>query len=123
MATDKRWWHRYQGVCAHGIFTAIEAGGCASATVDTLGCTVDTFGCGTRGCTTRVTYVRSWDHSPSEAEVDAVMPEGYRDADCDLNDRCDECMDGRHSDCTDVEDESCCCPDDARHYFPNADAQ
>jgi hypothetical protein len=33
-------------------------------------------------------------------------------------DRCDECSDGRHSDCTEVEDGSCCCPPgDDRHYF------
>lgn len=36
-----------------------------------------------------------------------------------LADRCEECMDGKHSSCTDVEDGSCCCPPGAdRHYFP-----
>lgn len=40
----------------------------------------------------------------------------------DENDRCDECMDGRHMNCTDVEDGSCCCPPGPdRHYFPEAD--
>lgn len=35
------------------------------------------------------------------------------------NDRCDECMDGRHENCTDIEDESCCCPPGPdRRYFP-----
>lgn len=37
----------------------------------------------------------------------------------DENDRCDECMDGRHTNCTDVEDGSCCCPPGPdRHFFP-----
>ena len=40
----------------------------------------------------------------------------------DLNDRCDECMHGEHESCTDIEDDSCCCPPGAsRHYFQKSE--
>jgi hypothetical protein len=120
---EKRWWHRWQGICPDGILVALIPGDSPSGPDEidkTLVVTTPTVGCFADGCETVLGYAGSWDHDPTDADVDAVVPPGYRSTDNATPDadRCEECMDGRHENCTDVEDGSCCCPPGAdRHYF------
>lgn len=124
---ETRWWHRWQGICPDGVLVALIPGDSPNGPDEidkTLVVTTPTIGCFAEGCETVLGYAGSWDHDPTDADTDAVVPPGYRSTDDDTvpADRCEECMDGRHSDCTDVEDESCCCPPGPdRHYFGEAD--
>lgn len=43
--------------------------------------TISTIGCAAPDCETVVGYVGSWDHDPTDDEVDAVVPRGYRSTD------------------------------------------
>jgi hypothetical protein len=77
----KRWWHRWQGVCAHGILTGLTPGDSPSGPDEidkTRVVTTPTVGCFTEGCETTLVYVASWTHDPTDADLDAVVPEGYR---------------------------------------------
>jgi hypothetical protein len=75
----ERWWHLYQASCAHAM-AQITAGGSPihpEQLVAEHGLTLSepmSTCCG-HDCLAQASYVRSWNHEPSEAEVAAVTPE------------------------------------------------
>ncbi len=80
MSLPELWWHRFAAACPHGIFMCMTAGESPEhpeamvARVGLVAGELETIGCGTEGCTVKLTYVRSWNHEPSEAEERAVTP-------------------------------------------------
>lgn len=78
---ETRWWHRWQGVCPDGILVALIPGDSPNGPdeIDTTqAVTLTTIGCSAQDCETVLGYAGSWDHDPTDAEVDAVVPPGYR---------------------------------------------
>lgn len=83
---EKRWWHRWQGICPDGILVALIPGDSPSGPDEidkTLVVTTPTVGCFADDCETVLGYAGSWDHDPTEEDIDAVVPPGYRSTDRD----------------------------------------
>lgn len=79
----ERWWHQFAGICPHGIYIATTLGDSLTHPealfAETGGAYESSVLCGSEGCTTALHYVRSWDHEPTDAEVEAATPEEYKD--------------------------------------------
>lgn len=79
----ERWWHLIAGVCPHGIYTSMLLGDGPThpeelAAQRNVPLTIETIAC-EDGCETVLDYVRSWNHEPSDTEVDAVTPDAHKD--------------------------------------------
>lgn len=82
--TVQRWWHRWQGICPDGALISLMPGVSPNGPdqIDTTQVvSIPTIGCPADDCETVMGYVGSWDHDPTEAELDAVTPPGYRSTD------------------------------------------
>lgn len=79
--SGERWWHRFQGVCPHGLLLATIMGDSPThpeQLVAEKGLTYESpMLCCEPDCRVTLTYVRSWNHEPSEAEIDAVTPADF----------------------------------------------
>lgn len=80
--TSESWWHLHAGTCDHGIYVSTLAGeslvhpemmpgkGRSTFRVPAIGCEPE--------CTVELVYVRSWNHEPSEAEIESITPWEHR---------------------------------------------
>lgn len=84
----ERWWHLWVGICPDGILSAITACDTPDGPDDidrTSGVTMATIGCRCEDCVTVIGYAGSWDHQPTDAEIDTVTPPGYWSTDNDVD--------------------------------------